>query len=381
MSESTESAEVSAALSGAPRAASAVDAAAASSTAGAPPGSGAAATAAAADRVPDSVGALARTPRFNRTTLVAIVAIALIGWQWFDTRRELGQVREDIALRLKTAESDSHDASHAAREAQDTVRDLLSRLSLLDARVTEARGQQAALEQLYQELSRSRDESLLADIEQTLTLAAQQLQLVGNVQGALIALQGADARLARNNRPQFMSLRRAIGADIERLKAQPSLDLTGLSMRIDQIIAAVDGLPLVSDSRLPPTVAGEAAEPGGWTRVGALLWTEMARLVRVERSDRVLPPLLAPDQRYFLRENLKLRLLNVRVSLLQRNEATFRSDLRLASQWIETYFDGKQKPVGTAVASLRELQSVALVIAVPTLSESLTAVRSLKVAH
>ena len=152
-------------------------------------------------------------------------------------------------------------------------------------------------------------------------------------------------------------------------------------MRIDQIIAAVDGLPLVSDSRLPATVAGEAAAPGGWTRVGALLWTEMARLVRVERSDRVLPPLLAPDQRYFLRENLKLRLLNVRVSLLQRNEATFRSDLRLASQWIETYFDGKQKPVGTAVASLRELQSVALVIAVPTLSESLTAVRSLKVVH
>ena len=308
-----------------------------------------------------------------------MLALAFIAWQWVDTRRELNRVREDIAVRLQTAEVESRDGQRVARDAQETVRDLQARLSLLDARVTEQRGQQAALEQLYQELSRSRDESVLSEVEQTLSLASQQLQLAGNVQGSLIALESIDARLARSDRPQFIPLRRVIGREIERLKLLPTLDLAGLTLRIDQLLQSIDSLPLAADARQAPSAGGEGAPEGNWSRIGALVWSEIRQLVRIERRDGAEPPLLAPEQQYFLRENLKLRLLNARVALLQRNEASFRTDLRQASQWVQKYFDGRQKTVSVVLATLQELQTSALTVSVPTLAESLSVVRSYKV--
>ncbi len=315
---------------------------------------------------------------FDRWKMAALLALAFIAWQWVDTRGELNRIREDIALRLQTAEGDSRDSQRVARDAQEAARDLQARLSLLDARLTEQRGQQAALEQLYQELSRSRDESVLSEVEQTLSLASQQLQLAGNVQGSLLALQSIDARLARSDRPQFIPLRRVIGREIDRLKLLPTLDLAGLTLRIDQLLLSIDVLPMAADARqaLPADSADEPA--GSLSRFGSLIWSEIRQLVRIQRHEGAEPPLLAPEQQYFLRENLKLRLLNARVALLQRNEASFRADLRQASQWVQKYFDARQKNVVAVLATLQELQTSALTVSVPTLAESLSVVRSYK---
>jgi uroporphyrin-3 C-methyltransferase len=302
-----------------------------------------------------------------------------VAWQWFDTRRELNGVRDEIATRLQTAEGDSRDSQRMARDTQEAVRDLQAKLALLDARVAEQRGQQAALEQLYQELSRGRDEAVLAELEQTLSLASQQLQLAGNVQGALVALQSVEARLARIDRPQFIALRRVIGREIERLKLLPTLDLAGLTLRIDQMLQSIDTLPMAAEARQTVAAPPEDGASSAWTRLGSLVWGEIRQLVRIERQSGAEPPLLAPDQRHFLRENLKLRLLNARIALMQRNEASFRADLRIATQWVEKYFDTRQKSVVGALDTLRELQQAALTVSVPTLAESLAAVRSYKV--
>src|SRR6266542_2987440 len=68
------------------------------------------------------------------------------------------------------------------------------------ARLAESQSQSLALEALYQDLSRNRDEWQLAEIEQVLAIASQQLQLARNVRAALLALQLADSRLARTDR-------------------------------------------------------------------------------------------------------------------------------------------------------------------------------------
>ena len=58
-----------------------------------------------------------------------------------------------------------------------------------------------------------------------LLVASQQLQLAGNVPSALTALQLADAKLQRLDRPQFVPLRRALSRDMDRLKAVPYVDV------------------------------------------------------------------------------------------------------------------------------------------------------------
>jgi uroporphyrin-3 C-methyltransferase len=319
-------------------------------------------------------------PHVNAWMLVAALAVALMVWQWFDTRRELNGMRDVIAERLQTADTEGRDTAAMAKNAQDSVREVQGKLGVLEARIAEAQGQQMALQQLYQELSRSRDESMLSEIEQTLSIASQQLQLAGNVQAALLGLQSADARLARSDRPQFIPLRRVIARDIERLKALPNVDLTGLVLKIDQVSAGIDRLPLVGDLRLPVPDTTPAGSENAWSRMGAVVWGEVKQLVRVERFDSGDPALLPPEQRYFLRENLKLRLLNARLALLQRNEPVFKSDLKTASQWITRYFDLHQKSVQAAGSTLQDLQSADLVVELPTLADSLAAVRNLKTA-
>jgi len=249
---------------------------------------------------------------------------------------------------------------------------------VLEARIAEAQGQQTALQQLYQELSRSRDESVLSEIEQILSIASQQLQLAGNVQAALLGLQSADARLARSDRPQFIPIRRVIARDIERLKALPNVDVTGMVLKLDQVSSGIDHLPMIGDVRIPAPEPPPAAGESSWSRIGAVVWGEIKQLVRVQRIDGTDPALLPPDQSYFIRENLKLRLLNARLALLQRNEPVFKADIKMASQWIARYFDAHQKNVAAVSGTLQELQSAGLVVELPTLADSLAAVRNYK---
>lgn len=313
--------------------------------------------------------------------LALAVAVAALGWVWYDARDRIGATQEELARRLRDIETESRDARLLARQAQEAVRDSQAKLSILENRLAESQNQMVALDALYQELSRNRDESALAEVEQVLTLAAQQLQLAGNVRGALLALQLAEARLGRADQPHFVPLRKALARDIDRLKALPALDVSGISLRLDGLIAAVDGLPLAFDERATADANGSGARREGertLARLGAELWDELKSLVRIRTVDGPEPPLLAPGQAYFLRENLKLRLLNARLSLLTRDEAGYREDLRVAQAWIARYFDVRAKPSAGAQAQLKQLSQATVSIEPPTLAESLGAVRAIK---
>src|SRR5712671_7507326 len=323
-----------------------------------------------------------RPARASRAPFLVLIAIALAAVLaalfWIDTRQRIGSTQEELARRLRDIEADSRDARALARQSQDAVRDAQARVGQLESRLVEWQGQQLALEALYQELSRNRDEWQLAEIEQVLAIASQQLQLAGNVRAALLALQLAESRLARADRPQFLPIRRALARDIERLKGLPAIDFPTMSSRIDSLVAAVDTLPLAFDERAERSAASKEASKAGnfWSRLGTEIWGELKQLVTVRRMNAAEPPLLPPDQAYFVKQNLRLRLLNARLSLLARDEAGYREDLRAAQAWLREYFDVRAKPVADALAQLKQLSSATIAFEMPTISESLQAVRA-----
>jgi uroporphyrin-3 C-methyltransferase len=317
--------------------------------------------------------------------LIAVAALALLGWQWLETRQRLSAVQEELARRLADSDAIAKESRLIARQAQEAQAGLQAKVGVLEAQLAEMQGQQMALEAVYQELSKSSDERLLAEIEQAVSIAAQQLRLAGNVETALIALTGAEARLARAARPQFLGLRKLVGRDIERLKALPSADVSGLAMKLEGIIVAVDGMPLAYERRPraeAATPAGSPAEPGFWQALAADLWLEIRQLVRIERIGSHLadPALLSPSQSFFLRENLKLRLVNARLALLSRDARGFRDDVRQTAAWLERYFDAGAKPVQAALTTLRGLAAVDVGVEAPGLNETLDALRNFKLA-
>jgi uroporphyrin-3 C-methyltransferase len=98
----------------------------------------------------------------------------------------------------------------------------------------------------------------------------------------------------------------------------------------------------------------------------------------LERIDRPEPPLLAPEQNYFLRENIKLRLLSARIALLRHDEVTYRADLRAVEKWLLEHFDMRESSSKIMLSTIRQLSADNIVIEVPNINESLTLVNKYK---
>ncbi|MCT7315869.1 fused uroporphyrinogen-III synthase HemD/membrane protein HemX [Ralstonia sp. CHL-2022] len=335
--------------------------------------------------------------------LVAVVAAVAA----LQVRNE--RLAREIRQHAQTNEALAQEMRVLSRADQDSVSQLQQKFGALDARTAETRDRQAALEQANQDLLRNRDDWQRAEIQRSLEVAAEQLQLTGNVAGALAALQTVDARLATLDKPQFNAVRRAVSRDMAKLKAMPSFDLAGAALRLDDAINAVDTLPLISSAQ--PLEAEQAAQAphaaakptknakahaaaasapaastppnAGWS-VGVRAWwarlwndvrDELGQIVQVRRVDQTEALLLSSDQAWFLRENLKLRLMNARLALLSRNDAVFRADLGRADTLLARYFDTQSSRVTTVQNQLSQVRATAGTLQVPTLADSLAAVR------
>jgi len=315
--------------------------------------------------------------------VLALVATAAALWLAVDTRGNLQSIESIAGGKLAELGAQSQGARATLAQMQSQLREAQSRVAELESRLADTQEQRVTLEEMYRELSRSADDRVLADVEQALLAASQQLQLAGNVRGALAALQAADARLARAEKLASTPLRRAITQDMERLKAVPQADTAGLAVKLDGLMQQVDALPLLI-AESAPTPRARLARADEETAMGRTLravWEDMKGLVRIRELDTPEPHLLAPAQAYFLRENLKLRLLAARVSLLARDEAVFREDVKAAHAWIGKYFDAKSRQSMAALATLKQVADTPVAIATPDINASLAAVRTARAAR
>jgi uroporphyrin-3 C-methyltransferase len=155
-----------------------------------------------------------------------------------------------------------------------------------------------------------------------------------------------------------------------------------MSLKLDQAVAAIDKLPLAMDERLPAPAAQARQPPdeSGWRRLAREIWDDIRQLVRIEIAERPAAPLVPPTQEYFLRQNLKLRLLSARVALLNHEDEAFKADVMTAEAWLRQYFDMRARPVLALQASLKQLGATPTAGEIPDLARTLDAMRVLRAA-
>ncbi|WP_407279846.1 uroporphyrinogen-III C-methyltransferase [Aromatoleum evansii] len=322
-------------------------------------------------------------------SVIALVGTGVLGWYVYDMRGGVATVREEVAQRLAAGDSAATEYRALARQQQEAIAALQGKLGALEAQVAATEGQAAALETLYQQFSRTREDRVIAEAEYAVGMATQQLQLAGNAEAALVALQGAEARIAAHDGGQLLPLRRALARDIETLKAAPQVDVPGIALRLQGLLERVDRLPLAFAGELAaqPSVdadtaaAPAAAEPSPMDFIKGVaheVWHEILALVRIERLDQPEPVLLAPAQSTYLRENLKIRLLTARLALLARDGRTFSADLMQAQGWIERYFDKRDAKVQETLSELATLGAMPVKVEQPAPVESIAALRLLQ---
>lgn len=339
--------------------------------------------------------------------LAVVAAFAVyVAWQ---TQQRVIVLEQEQARRYQLIAEQAAEARVLAKQAQDVSREAAAKSALLEARVAEVALQRGQLEELIQSLSRSRDENLVNDIESAIRVALQQTAITGSAEPLVASLRSAEERLARVNQPRLESVRRALARDLDRVRSVGVADIASLLIKIDEVVRLVDDLPLLSAARttVPAGLAAQAAaarpaararaaasassaaaareptaeaEAGTWHTWMAVarqplqdLWAGLRSLLRVTRIDRPEAILIAPEQSFFLRENLKLRLLNVRLALLSRQYDTAQVDLQVAQAALARYFDTSSRRTAVAQELLNQAVTQGRMSAVPRPDETLAA--------
>lgn len=325
--------------------------------------------------------------------LVLVIAVIAAGIGGFVLNRKFDQREAALSQRLLAADNQSADLRAQADQAASSVKALDTQVIQFQGKLADANAQNQALQQQYQDLASNRDDWTMAEVEQILSSASQQLQLTGNVQLALFALQSADTRLAAATGPQIVEIRKAIALDMDKLHATPSTDLTGLAIKLDTAIDQIDTLPLAGEAPIVPSTA-HASAPGDTAVIASAsgeprwrVWLEqfaggigrqLSSLVSVRRIDNADAMLVSPDQGYFVRENVKLRLLSARLSLLSRSEPALKSDLHAADTALGRYFDPASPKVKSVRDLVNQVDAASVAVTVPDLNASLAAVHQFK---
>ena len=162
-------------------------------------------------------------------------------------------------------------------------------------------------------------------------------------------------------------------------------DPPGLSDLIEWLQVAAPTVSITrstrSGRRAPASKTASAPSSSAWTRFWREAWAEVKQLVRVQHMQQPEVPLLTPSQSFFLRENLKLRLLGARLALLSRDQVSYKSDLKAAREWLIRYYDTREKTVSSAMVTLRNLHESDINIEMPDIAATLDALRNLRVAR
>jgi uroporphyrin-3 C-methyltransferase len=348
--------------------------------------------------------------------LILSVATAGAGWMAWSTQQRVDTLQKELVRRQSESQGQSTEARILAKQAQDMSREAAARTTLLETRLAEVALQRSQVEELIKTLSLSRDENLVADIEAGLRVAAQQAALTGGAEPLIAALQSADERLARAHQPRLDNIRRAVAKDLDRVRATRVADLSSLTIRLDEAARLVDEVPLLNQPEMvmapnapaepakvpakavakgkPGAVAAAASEPASstsatwgnhmldWTKGAAqTVWNETRGLIRLTRINRPEGMLISPDQGFFLRENIKLRLLNARLALLSRQTPIAQADLQNIQATVPRYFDMASRKTQLLQSMLADVSAQSQQTAVPRPDDSLAALAAVSGGH
>jgi uroporphyrin-3 C-methyltransferase len=343
--------------------------------------SGDAASAPAAPATAQAIGP-ARAPMSSTLSRMLLLVFAVLAglallssallWQ------KLSLIQGQLARQSADSGARAVEAHGMAKEALDLARQTAARQALADERLSEVALQRTQLDDLVKSVSRTRDENLVIDLDSTIRLAQQQSQITGSIAPLLATLKNADQRVIRAAQPRLVPVQQAIERDIDRVTATSVTDTPGLLNKLDELVRLVDEMPVLNAAESPKALHRASPPPvietaGWWQHVLDAWKTEASSLLRVSRIDQPEAMLLSPEQSYFLRENLKLKLLNARLGLLARQMASARSDLAAASLAVNQYFDPASRTTQRVAGLLQQVRSQMKAVELPRADDTLAA--------
>ncbi len=208
----------------------------------------------------------------------------------------------------------------------------------------------------------------LAEVDFLLRLADSKLKLERNVASARLALDAAQQRLKTVNESSLASVQTMLTEAIASLRGVQLPDISALAHKVVEMEKEVGGLPVKIDSGVPDiknrvkpstqvTLSADG-ERSWWDRSTEAVWNQFKDIVVIRRVRSEAPPLIAMEEEFFLRQNLRLELESMRMALLRGDAQSYQDSAELVRKWTETYFDAQDARVTAFLNQLQALQAI-----------------------
>ncbi len=317
------------------------------------------------------------------TLLLSLIATGLGGYAVYtqfqqqrtgvdETLRLSGNLDQ---LRLQVEQGISQAA--AVEQQLDVIREAQnSRIQEIESALASAQ------EQINASRTTTGRDWLLAEVEYLLRMANQRILMDRDPAGAVSLLHSSDRILANAEDLTAHGLRAAIALDIAGLQAAGDLDVEGIYLRIGAQINLVDDLvrpvPQYSPEMTDAASTDETGiEDDGLTGMASQFGQTLFKLVDFRRNIPEVMPILPPEEEYYLRQNLILKLQMAQLALLREKQQVFQSNIAEAVDWLDRYFKDSDRLTIAMRQSLEELRSVEVLRILPDVSRSLREVRQL----
>ena len=213
-------------------------------------------------------------------------------------------------------------------------------------------------------------------------LAAQKLQLEGDMPTALALMQQADAALVESNSNNSLGVRQELARDIEALRNTPTFDRQAVVFRLQNLAGLIDGLDLLSSQRENyMNRRSEQSEPIsiGIDADGMLdSGLEFLGSVFVWRKWEDTPDaMLVPGQEAVIKQGFRLMLEQAQLAVLGRDNGLYQRHIDNGIEWLRRYTLLESASGQSVLAELTDLRSLDVDSSLPGLSASLSALEQL----
>ena len=287
-------------------------------------------------------------------------------WLWMQQK----SLNVDLNQQLSSAMTSFSKSSKLAQLLQNADMASHKQLSSLESK-------QKLLAERVQELSDSQQITrgdveqywALSEVEYLLNMANQRVVLVKDVASAGEALEMADQRIEALSDYRLHPLRALLADEQLALSSVVKVDVDGMALQLQSALEMVDNLQVLLAPALEEDEESDTATSANWQGALDNAWQEVKSLVVIRHQQDGAAAVLVPEQRYFLYQNLKLKLEAVRLALLSSNSSLYDASLKSSTQWLEQYFVGEERDA--MLTLLAELEAINIEVILPDISASL----------